>query len=693
MLATIDAQMSSRVLLQNGNGELELIDIGITNGQTAGNADNSNTVGAGLAVLRGDLTLNRVSVTNNSHGSGTSARGGGIGIDFDNANVHHDVTIIDSTISGNTSADHGGGLFFDVDSSAGTSTLTVLRSTFSDNTAGDNGGGMYFAGASTSTFNITVTNSTFTGNDAGTDGGGIYSFAADNIDIYNSTIVDNTAVDEGGGFFEVGSGTNTVTSTIIAGNSAANDGDDIHGDVVSGNHNLFQVTQGSNITGTTTNNITGMAHDLAALADNGGPTMTRLPNSTSPAIDAGSNTQSLTEDQRGATLRAFDDPTSGANSGIDIGAVERGATVANTGGGVTLNSNDIVTVGFSVDAPDDFAVMPLVDLVAGDVIHFTDRGWDTGTNDFLNETDFYTISYTVPAGGVTAGTVLDSSDLLGGGNIGTNHNSGGDQLLIYQTADNNPASTPTFIHAFNLNGPNGADDGAIVDGWFGHATDAPNNDRESNLPAGLTAVLADGDSGSALGLAFLAGELDNARYTGPEAATDKAGWVARITDSTNWTLEGNNFSVESNVFPIGTGNGFFNVSSGGDTELTITGGVLTITDISGADNNDSLSIDHSAGTYTISDSGNLTLVVTGIAGAIGDGTSFVSIPDTGITGIRFDTLGGHDTVTMTNVEAEQDVTIRTHSGGAQWSSLRQSACHFPDYLSERHSDQQSNPAD
>ncbi len=85
------------------------------------------------------------------------------------------------------------------------------------------------------------------------------------------------------------------------------------------------------------------------------------------------------------------------------------------------------------------------------------------------------------------------------------------------------------------------------------------------------------------------------------------------------------------------------------TAVTLTSGVLTITDVAGGDTNDLLQISHAAGTYTITDTGGATLN-TAIAGSTGDGTSTVTVPDTGVTGMLFDTLGGDDAVTISSVQ-------------------------------------------
>jgi len=60
--------------------------------------------------------------------------------------------------------------------------------------------------------------------------------------------------------------------------------------------------------------VNPLSPGLAALADNGGPTLTHLPQADSPAIDNGFNTSLLETDQRGFNRLV--------NSNIDVGSVE-----------------------------------------------------------------------------------------------------------------------------------------------------------------------------------------------------------------------------------------------------------------------------------------------------------------------------------------------------------------------------------
>ena len=95
---------------------------------------------------------------------------------------------------------------------------------------------------------------------------------------------------------------------------------------------------------------------------------------------------------------------------------------------------DIAVVEFNVDAPDRVGFVALVDLPASSEIQITDNEWNGATFNDLNEGE---LTWTSPAGGVTAGTVVTITD-LGGSNtpshgtvVGSNLNLGGSNEAVY----------------------------------------------------------------------------------------------------------------------------------------------------------------------------------------------------------------------------------------------------------------------
>ncbi|QDT96318.1 Putative peptidyl-prolyl cis-trans isomerase [Gimesia aquarii] len=275
--------------------------------------------GGGLYQLNGQLNItNSTFLSNSSQGP---LNGGGI-------SASQTTTIITgSTFHDNQSILSGGGLY-QLDGS-----LSIRDSTFSENIATNGDGGAIHAGMRTE---VSILNSTISGNEAGQDGGGIYLVDTSGIDIQNeelpdrvidhSTVADNTAGNQGGGL-HVSFGEVRVNHTIIADNSASNGGDDAWGlqGTITGSYSLVENTAVVSISGT--NFITGLDPGLLPLAENGGLTKTHALSTGSVAIDAGDPafdpntfTPALTLDQRNSARVA--DGNNDSISRVDIGAYE-----------------------------------------------------------------------------------------------------------------------------------------------------------------------------------------------------------------------------------------------------------------------------------------------------------------------------------------------------------------------------------
>lgn len=318
---------------------------------------NDGGAGAGVQSTDGDVRIER-SVISDNRASGPFAGGGGVWTGGGS------LTITDSVVSGNSTGGGyatGGGVY------ALGGEVLIQRSTIENNrTEGNRAGG---AGVSALVGNLRVVDSTIANNfTEGTQspGGGIRSLRT-TVTIQNSTVTGNSATGSNAGGIELDKSSATIIASTIAENTASLAGGGIHttetptlvnlaGSVVAGNQDnqtapdLFAGADAlgsvrfsliGNNTGTALAESSLPAPDngnligdpdgggvidprLLPLADNGGPTQTRLPAPDSPLVDAGDpdfDGQSLDpaigNDQRGPAFARI------TNNRIDIGSVER----------------------------------------------------------------------------------------------------------------------------------------------------------------------------------------------------------------------------------------------------------------------------------------------------------------------------------------------------------------------------------
>jgi hypothetical protein len=154
----------------------------------------------GLEVFESDLTLADLVITR-----GRDGYGGGVSASLSAANT---LTIIDSTLVGN-SANDGGGLF------VSTGKATLIRTQVISNTVTEDGGGFYG-------FDLTMVDSTIAHNRAQRDGGGI---VASYVSSQRTRIFDNIAMTgDAGGLYVRGYIIGTapaISSTEVYSNAAA----------------------------------------------------------------------------------------------------------------------------------------------------------------------------------------------------------------------------------------------------------------------------------------------------------------------------------------------------------------------------------------------------------------------------------------------------------------------------------------
>ena len=182
-----------------------------------------------------------------------------------------------------------------------------------------------------------------------------------------------------------------------------------------------------------------------------------------------------------------------------------------------LVPGDIAFVGMNTDGNTDaFAFVALKNIPAGETIRFTDAGWKLPENEFYGSETW--VSYTVPSGGLSAGTVVT---LYLSGNLSNL----GDQVTAYQGAP----SSPNIIAAINNFGST----------WQSTA----DSEHSTALPKGLS----DGHTAVAIP------HLDNIVYSGPFTGS-QANLLQAINSPSNWS--------GSNTYQQQFNNLSFNVAGG-----------------------------------------------------------------------------------------------------------------------------------
>jgi hypothetical protein len=270
--------------------------------------------GATVTVARSQFDANTAGAAGSGRGAAIAFGPGGGGA--------QSLTVSDSSFTNNVAGAAGAGSGGAIDfAGAPGASLAIAGSTFAFNRAGPAAGAAGARGAAVAaSFGTTasVVNSTFSANlapaPAGTsDGGGALWLAGGSATIVNATIADNTIGPQGsgGGIMRAPSGGPvTIRNTILAGNTAGGGPSDCGGGTVTtGGHNL----EGGITCGFATE-LQGSDPLLGPLADNGGPTATRMPGAASHAIDGGDPATCPATDQRGVAR-----PQGAA---CDIGAVE-----------------------------------------------------------------------------------------------------------------------------------------------------------------------------------------------------------------------------------------------------------------------------------------------------------------------------------------------------------------------------------
>ena len=249
----------------------------------------------------------------------------------------------------------------------------------------------------------------------------------------------------------------------------------------------------------------------------------------------------------------------------------------------TLSTGDIAFIGYHTDSSDGFTFIALTDIPAGEVIYFTDKGWNTTSATWYANSEDHII-WIAPVGGISIGTVVSiietSSDTFttsqgtavlsaadGGFSL-----LGGDSILAYQSSSGVEPANPTFIAGIygddNYLHTVGCDNAS---GWFDcstctHISGAcvTSSGSTSGLPASLT------NGVNALALFPFTGEEDNAKYTGILVGTVSDIRTA-INNPANWNTSDSSINIASNQYS--------GISITPDVSCTMTASILAQTNV------------------------------------------------------------------------------------------------------------------
>jgi len=233
-----------------------------------------NSAGEGGAIymnISGGLTINNGSFLNNQSGSGGAIL------------TASDLIVVDSTFLKNAATGPGGAI------RASMGTTNLIGDTFSMNTGESGAAILTQAGV------LNVENSTFAGNMAQTIGGGIYS-SENTSTVLSSTLSDNLAQTWGGAIYTY-KGTLTIKNNILANSRFGSDCYNEGSSIVAVN-NLIENNGPANYAC----GMPAITSDpkLQPPANNGGLTQTMALLPDSPAVNAGSDPNCPSTDQRGA---------------------------------------------------------------------------------------------------------------------------------------------------------------------------------------------------------------------------------------------------------------------------------------------------------------------------------------------------------------------------------------------------------
>jgi hypothetical protein len=538
--------------------------------------------------------------------------------------------------------------------------MTINSSTISDNyrtdPSGSEGAGIFNLGT------LAMTNCTVSGNSAPNGfGGGIYS-GNNPLILSSCTIVSNSCNSgsggQGGGLFVSNPNTVQIQNTIIANNTSSGSGPDVYGPAVaSQGYNLIGATNGSS--GWSVNDRVGsllarLDPLLGPLQNNGGSSPTHALKSGSPAIDSGFG-YGLAFDQRGQPRPYNNSGATNASGGdgSDIGAYEAiGPLITVLPQDQTVLNGQTAT--FSVAATSDAALVYQWRFNNLDILGATTSAYtrvnsqqaDAGpyrvvlSNAFGNVTSAVAVlTVNVPAAIITP---PQSQAVNLGSNVTFTVLAGGTLPLGYQwkfTGTNIPGSTGSSYTRTNAQLVDAGDYLVVVTNSFGSATSAiafltvmappaittPPQSQTVNVGSNVTfAVGATGTSPLSYFWQFNGTNLPGATassYSVSNAQTAQAGNYTVAVTNLYGSVTSAVAVLTVNLPPAITGQPPGRALYAGATTVFSVGATGTLplryqwqhggTSISGATDSDYFRTN-----LQPADSGNYSVVVTNVAGAV-----------------------------------------------------------------------------
>ena len=234
---------------------------------------------------------------------------------------------------------------------------------------------------------------------------------------------------------------------------------------------------------------------------------------------------------------------------------------ASTTASAALVAGDIALVGFQASGAtvDSFSFATLVNVDAGTVLYFTDNGFTTttgsgatagfrGVTSLDNDGSEGLVKYTVGASGLAAGQVVSSlstntakgawtlSGLVYGTTVGSgsyaplSFSASGEQFTVFQSSNAQPMlSGYTSLYNFDNTGA------------YEAASSSSTGQLAPGLVQGTSAVLTNNILTSFQNFNFAA-------FSGP---ADRATWLTRMGNASNWTFASVTTNVADGSFSVG----------------------------------------------------------------------------------------------------------------------------------------------